>query len=176
MPLLTPRTVSLVIESASNASPVDSKALEDARSIISSFTSPNPTSTMFSRLLSIPTKFNDLPPTATSPLIPPSALEEAYNSLTPEVRQSLNNLHSRITAFATMQVSERSTSTFIHIHIYIHIHINYKLTLSHSIRSAPVSPTLPSPSPAGSPGRACPPARPPGATLLAVGTPSPPRC
>lgn len=85
-----------------NKDPVDPVALEQSRAIVNKL---KDSTTRSSTLMEIGLQFGDIPSSSTTYIIPKSEQKAAYDSLPPDQRRSLDNIHSRVFSFAQAQRS-----------------------------------------------------------------------
>lgn len=90
--------------------PVDEDALEQAKAILAEIQTPQGFVNS-EALLSVAKRLHDLPCDANTFIIPHQACKEAYEALSEDERNTLNNLHSRIKAFAQAQRASISNMT-----------------------------------------------------------------
>mmetsp|Transcript_3898 Transcript_3898/g.5804 ORF Transcript_3898/g.5804 Transcript_3898/m.5804 type:complete len:434 (-) Transcript_3898:964-2265(-) len=102
---ISPDQVSLEIKD-----PVDGSALEQAKAILDEIQTPQGFVNS-EALLSVAKRLHDLPCDANTFIIPLQACKEAYEALSEDERKTLNNLHSRIKAFAQAQRASISNMT-----------------------------------------------------------------
>ncbi len=103
---ISPNEVSLEIKD-----PVDAKALEEAKAILAEIQTPQRGYVDPDALLTVARRLNDLPPDANTFTIPKQACQDAYESLSEQDRNTLNNLHRRIKVFAEAQRASISDVT-----------------------------------------------------------------
>jgi hypothetical protein len=98
----TPQEVQLEIKD-----PVDRDALLQSRAILDELRSSGPPggggACSPDALLAVAGRFGDVPPDGGSYVVSPSACREAFESLTPDERRTLMNIHARVKAFAEAQ-------------------------------------------------------------------------